>query len=77
MTGTSYVISTARARFEAWAAHLGKSITSSNGDYVISGSKPSVSVINSNASTTTIIIVAVALSMLSFGGYLLIKRKKQ
>ena len=36
MTSSDYVIAQARERFEAWAAALGKTITYSGGDYVIS-----------------------------------------
>ena len=35
MTSNDFVISTARERLEAWTAHLGKQITYSNNDYIV------------------------------------------
>ena len=77
MTSDDYVISTARDRLQKWAAHLGKTISYSGGDYVISSSRTSVinSTINSNNALISILVVFV-LGTTMIGAYLLIKKKK-
>ena len=79
MTSSDYVISTAKTRFQAWAAHEGKTITYSGGDYVISGARgiqPIDNVLNSNALITSVILTSVV-GITAVCGYYLLKRKKQ
>ena len=63
MTSNDYVVSTARTRLEAWANSLGKVITLSNGDYVISNSKNStLNVLNVNNKNVPVYAMIVALA---------------
>ena len=78
MTSDDYVISTARERFQAWAAHEGKSITLSDGDYVISSNTGISFAIKANNDTTSIVTIIVSLlSITALGGFLLIKHRKE
>lgn len=76
MTSDDYVISSARERFESWAAYLGKEIVYADGDYIIEGSRKVLSI---NNDETAAIIVVVVLSSLSLVGLfvLLVKRKRK
>lgn len=78
MSSDDYVISTARTRLEAWASYLGKSITYSDGDYVISNAK-NVSFnsdgIVSNDSITLVVVLSSVL-FITVGGYFLLKKRK-
>ena len=76
MTGTSYVVSTARERLIAWAKHLGKVITQSGDDYVINNARSNFLAFNNQTDSTIIIVVALSISMLSFAGFMLLRRKK-
>ena len=76
MTGTSYVVSTARERLLAWAEHLGKTITQSGDDYVINNARLNFLAFNNQTDSTIIIVVALSISMLSFAGFMLLRRKK-
>lgn len=78
MSSDDYVISTARSRLEAWASYLGKSITYSDGDYVISNAK-NISFnsegIVSNDSITLVVVLSSVL-FITVGGYFLLKKRK-
>ena len=79
MTSSNYVISTARTRLQAWAAHEGKTISYSGGDYVISSTRNVQLLsnnINSNVLVSLIIVVSVV-GVSSVCGYYLLKRKKE
>lgn len=79
MTSDDYVISSARSRLEAWARHLGKEITTSAGDYVITEAQnKSLASINGNASdkSITIIVAIVVFQTLTLSALIIIKRKK-
>ncbi len=79
MTSTDYVISTARERFNAWLAHEGKTIASSNDDYVIQNRSAFIKLIGDSQETsnTVLIIVVSVLVGLSIAGYMFIRRKKE
>lgn len=78
MTSEDYVISIARARLVAWAAHEGKSITLSDGDYVIASNSGLSFAIKANNDTTSIVVIIVSLlSITALGGFLFIKHKKE
>ena len=79
MTSSDYVVSTARTRLQAWAAHLGKTITQSNGDYVISNTN-SIGLQATSKNTNALITVIVVITMTcagALGSYLLLKRKRK
>lgn len=78
MTSSDYVISFARERFEAWARHLGKTISYENGDYVITNERI-ISPINSVTSDNPamiIVIISVVMGGIAIGGYFFIHKKK-
>lgn len=78
MTSSDYVISTARERFEAWARHLGKTITLNNGVYEISDRL--VNPVLKQGENTQIIAIIVVISFLglsAIGGYLFLKKRKE
>ena len=79
MTSTDYVISTARERFNAWLAHEGKTIISSNNDYVIQNRSAYIKLIGDSQETsnTMLIIVVSILVGLSFVGYMFIRKNKE
>ena len=77
MTSNDYVISTARARLTAWATSKGKTISLSNGDYVIASNR-NLGVFNGENNSTMIVVVAVsALSLLAIGMLVLKYKKKE
>ena len=78
MTSDDYVISTARERFEAWARYLGKTITLSNGDYVVTNAKI-INVVggSENTNTITIVIIISSIGLITVGGYFFLKRRKE
>ncbi|MCR5184712.1 MAG: endonuclease [Bacilli bacterium] len=77
MNSNDYVIKEARDRLNAWAAHEGKSIIQSNGDYVIASARVTV-FDNSNRNTAIICVIAVfATGVTILGSYFLIKRKRE
>ena len=77
MTSDDYVISTARERFEAWARSLGKTISYTNGDYVIQNAR-SMQIIGNTTDNTALLIVIVSVIMggIAIGGYFFIRKKK-
>ena len=81
MNSNDYVISTARERFQAWARHLGKQITYSDNDYVVSDAQNSALLFDNIASTernTIMVITLIALTSVSaLGAFIFVKRKKQ
>ena len=78
MTSDDYVIETARERLEAWAEYLGRTISYSGGDYVISSSQV-ISLINVvPKNKTVIVIIFVSLvGLTSIGGYFFIRHRKE
>lgn len=79
MTSTDYVISTARARFQAWAANQGKTISLSGGDYVITGAR-GINGLNGNLDIKDIAIIMVTISVISLtfvGGHFYLKKKRE
>ncbi len=78
MTSSDYVISTARTRLQAWATHLGKTITYSNGDYVISNSHILNPIIDTSNSESLSIIIAISLlAVTGVVGYFYFQRKEE
>ena len=78
MTSTSYVISTARERLNAWLRNQGKSIVSSGNDYVVQANKNLLNTImNSNNMTTIIAVILSSFGVASIGGYFVFRRKKE
>ena len=78
MTSSDYVIATARERLLAWAAHEGKTIQQSNGDYVVT--TPTNILVQSITETTgsVLIIIVVGLVAISaVGGYFFLKKRKE
>ena len=77
MTSDDYVISTARDRLEKWAVHLGKTISYSGGDYVISSAR---TIVFNNGNSNTYLILSImivfTLGMTFVITYLFIKKKK-
>lgn len=78
MTSSDYVISTARARFEAWLRNQGKSVSQSDGDYVVSKfvykNLANEAIENSVA---TILIVTLSLTFVGLSSAYFIFRKKK
>ena len=74
MTSNDYVIKEARKRLQAWADHLGKTITYSNSDYVISNSS-SVLPIKEESSVSIITIISL-IGVASVGGYFYVRKRK-
>lgn len=78
MTSSDYVISTARERLLAWAAHEGKTIQSSNGDYIVTTMSNIIVQSIAETSGSVLIIVVVGLVAISaVGGYFFIKKRKE
>ncbi len=78
MTSSDYVIATARERFEAWARNQGKTITSSNGDYVISNANMiGLSMIVGDTSNMILPILVSIISISSLAGLFYLKSKKK
>ena len=79
MTSNDYVIATARERFNAWLAHEGKTIASSNSDYVIQNRSAFIKLIGDSQETsnTVLIIVVSVLVGLSIAGYMFVRKKKE
>lgn len=77
MISDDYVISTARERLLAWAAHEGKTISASGEDYIIS-KNPVINalktVIENNG--TVLIVVGSIIGLSAVGGYFFIRRRK-
>ena len=79
MVSDNYVISNAKSRLLAWAAHFGKTIVESDGDYVIQNSK-NFSLLNTNvqnSSDTIVIIVVCGVALTSMLGLLIIKKRRR
>ena len=77
MTSDDYVISTARTRLQAWANYLGKTITYSNNDYVISNNNYLSLMLRTNGNSAISIIVVVSiLGIGTIACYFFIKRRK-
>lgn len=77
MTNDDYVISSARARFVAWATHLGKSIEYVNGDYIVKTNMDSYRNIVDSNDDTAIVVIVIALFTISLVGTLLLIKKKR
>ena len=75
MTSDDYVISTARDRLQKWAAHLGKTITQSGDDYVISARN--ISIDYSNNSNISIFVIVIIINASAFGTFLFLRKKKR
>ena len=75
MTSSDYVIATARERLLAWAAHEGKTILLSNGDYVVSSSRAQLNSINDDSVFPIAIIVGLA-TLVALSGFLYFKKRK-
>ena len=75
MIGSDYVIATARERLLAWAAHEGKTIMLSNGDYVVSSSRAQLNSINDDSVFSIAIIVGLA-TLVALSGFLYFKKRK-
>ena len=81
MTSNDYVISTARERLQAWAAHLGKQITYSNNDYIVMDAQnyllfDIISITKEN-NAIFFVIVGLLTGVTSLGAFVFIKRRKQ
>ena len=79
MTSNDYVISSARERFNAWLANQGKSISPSDGDYIVSG-RININLLADtvNNTTNTIFIISIAaFSLVALGSYFVIRKKKK
>lgn len=77
MTSSDYVISTARERFEAWARHLGKTITLNDGVYEISDRLVNpILKQGENTQTIAIVVVISVLGLSAIGGYFFLKKRK-
>ena len=79
MTSNDYVISSARARFEAWARNQNATITLSNGDYVISAAKNPIIDTTKGAfdQITIIVITTLSIGVISLAVFLSIKHKRK
>lgn len=80
MDSNDYVISMARERLHAWARHLGKQITYSNNDYVVTDAQNYdllFDVISTEKSTISIIAIISITSVSALAAFIFIKRKKQ
>ena len=78
MTSSDYVISLARSRFTAWAAHQEKTISYIDGDYVIRSSSLSNQILNQiNSDNSIVLIITIsALMGTSVMLYFVFKRKR-
>ena len=77
MTSSDYVIATARERLNAWADHLGKTISYVNGDYEISPTREANMFVGLNDKHAVIVITSLSIaSLAAVGAYLLIKKRK-
>ena len=77
MTSSSYVIATARERFEAWALNQGKSIVYSSGDYSISGMAMFDIISYSKQDNIIVVLVAATSSVSLVAFFLFITKKKK
>ena len=80
MTSNDYVISTARTRLQAWARSLGKTITQSNGDYVISNLQFNVLDLRGNSGIDYPVVVMISILTVGTGcivAYYFLKRRKE
>ena len=77
MTSNDYVISTARTRLQAWATNQGKTITLSNGDYVISTNNVSPFFRESDQSMIIVIVAISSISLLAIAMFILKYKKKE
>ncbi len=77
MTSSDYVISTARTRFEAWAASLGQHIDYVNEDYTINKVVVPTVLINKENNATIIVAVSSLLGLSAVAGYFFIKKRKE
>ena len=76
MTSNDYVISTARTRLQAWAAHEGKSITYTNNEYVLAAIKYN-QLLSINDNNVVILIVVTSLTaLLSLGAYIVLRKRR-
>ena len=79
MSDDSYVISTARERFLAWAKHEGKTISYVNNDYVVTQSKNALALfMNTEKAQNVALIVGITLlSFTALGGYFFLRKRKE
>ena len=77
-TSNDYVIATARERLLAWAAHEHKTLTLTEGNFVLS-SNNSLSIFKQMTSdnTATIVIIISLVTITAFGAFLFIRKKKE
>ncbi len=77
-TSSDYVISTSRERLLAWAVHEGQTLTYSDNSFRLSGANNTSFILNENQPHKAIIVAVVAiLSLVTIGGYLYLRRKKE
>ena len=77
MSSEDYVLKTARERLEAWARNQEKEIVYVNNDYSFASSiKNEILSLNENDNSQLIIIIASAVSLLSFCFLIVIKKKR-
>lgn len=74
-TSDSYVIAKARERIIAWAIALGHDLQLNNGNYTLSKLNK-VFVSFDNSSSSSILLVALTMSLIAVGGYLILKKRK-
>ena len=78
MTSDDYVISCARERLEAWATHLGKTISNENGDYVIKNTSVNRTIMEEiNRDDSAITLIFVISLVASLGGALYIYKRRK
>lgn len=80
MTGSSHVISTARARLLAWAAHEGKTIELEEGNYVIKSSAnriPFTNGFDDIDASLPVVISALSAGVLIMGALALVRRRRE
>ena len=80
MTSNDYVISTARTRLQAWARSLGKTITQSNGDYVISNLQFNVLDLRGYSGIDYPVVIMISILTVGTGcivAYYFLKRRKE
>ena len=79
MTSNEYVVSTARARLQAWAANQGRTISLNNNEYVISSVNSAMNnpFINNGSALGIVLTVSSILAATVVGVYFHLKRKNE
>lgn len=78
-SSSDYVIATARTRLQAWAVHEGKTLSYSNGTYVVSSSRTMNNLISNDSNSAFIYVMIILFGVIgasAVGAYYIIKRKK-